>query len=80
MRLSVRLVVLMSDWNENHSKFLWRFKLEPTGMNGLVKPVAVQPEQTRCLALERFTAPAGRLTADEFAEVKNALALFLGIE
>jgi mRNA-degrading endonuclease toxin of MazEF toxin-antitoxin module len=70
----------MSAWNEKHSKYPWRLMLVPTTMNGLEKDVAVQPEQMRCLSIERFVEPKGTLSADEYSEVKSALALILGIE
>lgn len=80
MRLSIRLVVLMSAWHDKHAAYPWRLRLDASKTNGLEKSVAVQPEQTRCLAVARFVEPMGKLSATEYDEVKGALALFLDLD
>lgn len=73
-RFPVRLVVPITEWQEKHTRTVWRVRIDPDLRNGLTKPSADDALQMRVAALSRFKSYRGALRADQLEEITAALA------
>ena len=78
--LSVRLMVPLTSWDDKHRRWSWRPRIQPDRLNGLQVDSAALPEQMRSLSLERFVERSGRLSAEDFDEIRAAVALALDLD
>lgn len=73
---SVSILPITSDLYDTP---LFRFTIEPSLHNGLIKKSQVMIDKIQTVAKDKVSAPFGYLQASELLEVTRLLALFLGI-
>lgn len=78
-RLPLRLVVPITDWKPQYSKFPWFVELPASTKNGLIKDSGADAFQTKSVALSRFVDPLGEVTSDQLDEIAEAIALCVGL-
>ena len=72
-KLPIKLVAPITDWKPYFESNLWHIKLEPTAINGLTKPSAIDALQLRGLDTQRFIRKLGKLSPDMMAELTIAV-------
>lgn len=77
-RLPLRIVVPITDWKPQYSRFPWMTYLAPTQRNGLTKESAADAFQVKSVGLPRFKTQLGRLTPKEIEEIAAAVVLCVG--
>lgn len=77
--LPLRVIVPLTDWKDRYAIAAWMVRLEPRKENGLTKTSAADAFQVRSVAQERFVRRLGSLSADEMAQVADALGIVLAI-
>jgi mRNA interferase MazF len=78
--LSLKIVVPISDWKEQHSIVPWLVRLEPTFENGLSKVSKADAFQVRSISQERFVKKIGALSERTMKEIAKALSIVLNLE
>ncbi|MCZ7645659.1 MAG: type II toxin-antitoxin system PemK/MazF family toxin [Planctomycetota bacterium] len=68
-KLPVKLVVPITEWNDNFSDKAWHVRLDPSGQNGLTKPSSADCLQLRCVGILRFEKRLGKIGPDQVEEV-----------
>lgn len=77
-RLPLRLVVPVTEWKPQYAGFVWFVELQPDKFNGLSKPSGADAFQVKSVALERFQAKLGVVTATQLEDVVAAIAVCVG--
>lgn len=73
-KLRLKIIVPITEWQNNFQGNPWHVPLQPTATNGLSKSSAADAFQVRSLSLERFVKCRGRASKQELEEVIQALA------
>ena len=73
-KLTLKLVVPITDWKDSFASDLWHIRLDPTNENGLTKPSAADALQSRSLDNRRFIRKIGALLGSDLQEIARALA------
>ena len=73
-RLSIKLVVPITKWQEQFSADIWHILVEPNATNGLTMDSAADALQIRAVAEERFIKKRGRFNATLMGEIAAAVA------
>ena len=76
-KLPIKLVAPITDWKPYFESNLWHTKLEPTAINGLTKPSAIDALQLRGLDTQRFIRKLGKLSPDMMAELTIAVVTII---
>ena len=79
-KLPIRLVAPITGWQESFGDNLWHVELQPNATNGLTKPSAVDTLQVRGADIQRFVNRIGRISAEDMAEITQALAAVIEFE
>ncbi|MBV6503330.1 MAG: Endoribonuclease MazF9 [Fimbriimonadales bacterium] len=77
--LPVRLVAPITTYQLKHSKRIWAVPIDPAAGTGLDVKSTVMPEQTRCVATERFIRLLGVLPVHAIEEVDAALKIVMDL-
>ena len=72
-RLQLRIIVPVTDWKDNYSRYLWMTRLEPDAQNGLIKTSAADAFQVRSVSLVRFVERVGTLSEERIHRIVSAL-------
>jgi mRNA interferase MazF len=72
--LALKIIVPITDWKNQYNNTPWMVNLAPNVSNGLQKESAADCFQVRSLSENRFIRKIGKLTFDEFKEIKLALS------
>lgn len=75
--LPIKLIVPLTEWNDNYSNKPWIVFVAASVQNGLLKTSAAETLQTKAAALERFSSKLGRLEDDVLQNVIQALCLLV---
>lgn len=78
--LPLKVIVPLTDWKGRFEVAPWMVRLEPDGVNGLVKTSAADAFQVRSLSQSRFLERLGALSDAQMASIAKALAVVLSIE
>ncbi|MBC7871464.1 MAG: type II toxin-antitoxin system PemK/MazF family toxin [Chitinophagaceae bacterium] len=73
-RMQLHIVVPITGWQSQFSRYFWMRRLEPTSRNGLKKESAADAFQVRSLSIGRFQTKLGQLTPDEMDRIATAVA------
>lgn len=74
-RLSLRIIVPVTGWDERYARFAWLVRLDPDAANGLTKTSAADAFQVRSVSLDRFAELLGRLSDEQAERIASAVAL-----
>src|SRR5258706_5371392 len=74
-RLRLRIVIPITQWDEQYAAFPWMVRLEPTQENGLKKMSAADTFQIRSISLERLKSKLGKLPTEQVAMIAYAVAM-----
>lgn len=74
-RLLVRLVAPVTTYQEKHKQRIWAVPVDPTAGTGLDAKSTIMPEQSRCIALERFIHVKGSVPPYVMEELDAALKI-----
>jgi mRNA interferase MazF len=77
-RLPLRIVVPVTEWKPRYSGLPWFVELQPDASNRLQKASGADAFQVRSVALERFKAKMGVVTATQMEDVAAAIAVCVG--
>jgi mRNA interferase MazF len=72
--LALKIIVPITDWKNQYNNTPWMVNLAPNVSNGLQKESAADCFRVRSLSQNRFIRKIGKLTFDEFKEIKLALS------
>ena len=78
--LLLKVIVPITGWNNDFSRFEWMVRLEPSANNGLTKLSAVDTFQVRSVSQQRLIRQLGTLSDTLMQEITEALALVLNID
>jgi len=76
MHPSVTVLPVTSDLRETP---LFRIAVEPSALNGLLRPSQIMVDKTQTLSAEKIGAAFGHLDDRTMVTVNQALAVFLGL-
>lgn len=79
-RMRLRIVVPITGWQPQFTRYFWMTFLRPTSENGLTKDSAADAVQVKSLSLNRFQRKIGKLTSDELDEIAAVIALCVGYQ
>jgi mRNA interferase MazF len=77
-RMQLHIVVPVTGWQPQFSRYFWMVHLMPGVSNGLQKESAADAFQVKSLSAQRFQNKVGALTTDEIEEIAAAIALCVG--
>lgn len=77
--LPVRMVAPVTTYQPKHAKRIWAVPVDATAATGLEAKSTVMPEQTRCVAIERFVRLMGVLPPYAVEELDAALKIVLDL-
>jgi mRNA interferase MazF len=77
-RIRLQIVVPITGWQPQFSRYFWMVRLIPDDQNGLSKDSAADAFQIKSLSVNRFQKKLGSVTADQLAEISTAIALCIG--
>lgn len=77
-RLQLHIVVPITGWKPQFSRYFWMIPLPDGARTGLSKASAADAFQVKSLASSRFEEKIGILVSDELAEIAAAVALCVG--
>ena len=77
-KLPLRMVVPITDWKLQYTRFPWFTLITPDAGNGLIKDSGADAFQTKSLALVRFVRRMGFATSIQLDDVAAAVALCVG--
>jgi mRNA interferase MazF len=77
-RLSLRLVVPVTDWKPQYVSYPWFVIISASLINGLVKDSGADGFQVKSLSLRRFDRRIGEVTGQQSDDVASAIALCVG--
>lgn len=77
--LPIRVVVPVTEWQEQFAGKVWLVRLVRDGRNGLTKDSAADALQVRCVSEDRFVRLLGVLSTDDMIDISAALAIVLDI-
>lgn len=78
--LPLRVVVPLTDWKERYRIAPWMVRLTASPDNGLEKDSAADCFQVRSLSTSRLVRKLGSLTAEEMAQIQDAIVVVLELE
>jgi mRNA interferase MazF len=76
-RLPIKLVAPVTDWKPHYASNLWQVRIDPTPMNGLVKPSAVDVMQLRGMDIQRFIRRLGYVSPETMEAVVLAVVTIM---
>jgi len=79
-KLPVKLVVPITEWNAIFRDNVWHVRIDPTPLNKLTKPGALDVIQLRAVDTARFKRKIGVCEADILVEASAAIAAVVEYE
>lgn len=78
--LPLRVIVPLTDWKERYRIAPWMVYLNASPDNGLEKDSAADCFQVRLLSTSRLVRKLGSLTAEQMAQIQDAIVVVLELE
>lgn len=78
-KLPLKVVVPITQWQDEFEAHPWLVKLQPDEQNGLEKPSAADAFQVKSLSVERFLRQRGVLSASQLADIVAAVGIVIQI-
>ena len=79
-KLTLKIIVPITDWKDRYEIAPWMIKLEPNSKNGLTKNSSADCFQVRSVSQERFVKKLGNISVVIMDEIKIGLSKVLSIE
>lgn len=79
-KLSLKVIVPITDWKDRYKIAPWMIKVEPNSRNGLTKDSSADCFQVRSVSQERFVKRLGKVSVLIMDEIKIGLSKVLSIE
>ena len=76
-RLSLKVVVPITEWDIVYSRYAWMTRIVSSSENGLTKTSSADAFQIRSLSLGRFVSKIGLLTETEMDAIADTVALYV---
>lgn len=77
-RMRLQIVVPITGWQTQFSRYFWMVHLTPNSLNGLSKDSAADAFQIKSVSLTRFERKLGSLTNQQMDTITAAVALCIG--
>jgi mRNA interferase MazF len=77
-KMRLHIVVPITGWQLQFSRYFWTVKLASDKQNGLSKDSAADAFQVKSLSVNRFQRKLGRVTEEQLKEISTAIALCVG--
>jgi mRNA interferase MazF len=77
-RLPLRIVVPLTDWKPQYSRYPWFVQISPDPSNGLTKDSGADAFQVKSVSESRFVQCLGSLSSREIDAIAAAIALSVG--
>ncbi len=77
-KMRLQIVVPITNWQPQFSRYFWMVQLTPDAQNGLSKDSAADAFQVKSLSINRFHRKLGHVTTDQLDEISAAIALCVG--
>lgn len=77
-KMRLQIVVPITNWQPQFSRYFWMVQLTPDAQNGLSKDSAADAFQVKSLSVNRFQRKLGSVTTDQLDEISAAIALCVG--
>ncbi len=77
-KMRLQIVVPVTGWQPQFSRYFWMVRLMPDEENGLSKDSAADAFQVKSLSVNRFQRKLGTVTAGQLYEISAAIALCVG--
>ncbi|MCK5066910.1 MAG: type II toxin-antitoxin system PemK/MazF family toxin [Bacteroidales bacterium] len=79
-KLPLRIIVPLTDWKERFELAPWMVKIEPTGLNGLIKTSSADCFQIRSVSQRRFHKKVGRISIRRMDQIRSGLKKILSMQ
>ena len=77
-KMRLHIVVPITGWQPQFSRYFWMVQIAPTAGNGLSKLSAADSFQVKSVSMNRFQTKLGTLSPDEIDEIAAAIVLCVG--
>ncbi len=77
-KLDLRVIVPITNWNDDFLDSPWLVRIAPNASNGLAKVSTADTFQVKSASVLRFIRKLGKLSEEELNEVSKALSFMLG--
>jgi mRNA interferase MazF len=77
-RLPLRMVVPITDWNQQYVNYPWFVELPASSTNGLAKDSGADAFQTKSVSQSRFVRLLGQVPVAQLDDIASAIALCVG--
>ncbi len=77
-RLPLRVVVPLTDWKPQYTRYPWFVQISPDPSNGLAKDSGADAFQVKSVSEARFRRYLGIATAHQIDAIASAIALVVG--
>ena len=77
-RMKLQIVVPITAWQPQFSRYFWMIPLPADQQTGLSKPSAADAFQVKSLSVNRFQQKLGILSTEQLDEISAAIALCIG--
>lgn len=77
-KIRLQIVVPITGWQPQFSRYFWMIQLKSDEQNGLSKDSAADTFQVKSLSVNRFQHKLGSVTEDQLKEITTAIALCIG--
>ena len=74
-KLPIKLIAPITAWQDSFRGNVWHVRIDPSALNGLTKPSAVDALQLRGVDTKRFIKKLGVLEVSEMQAITEAVAL-----
>ena len=77
-KIRLQIVVPITGWQPQFSRYFWMVQLKSDKQNGLSKDSAADAFQVKSLSMNRFEHKLGHVTDEQLTEISTAIALCVG--
>lgn len=77
-KIRLQIVVSITRWQAQFSRYFWMVQLKPNEQNGLSKDSTADAFQVKSLSVNRFQRKLGSVTEEQLKEISTAIALCVG--
>lgn len=77
-RMRLQIVVPITGWQPQFSRYFWMVRLAANPQNGLSKNSAADAFQVKSVSVSRFQIKLGSVTAGQLHEISTAVVLCIG--
>jgi mRNA interferase MazF len=78
-RMRLQIVVPITGWQSQFSRYFWMVQLNADAVNGLSKDSAADAFQVKSVSVNRFQSKLGSVTTAHLNEISAAIALCIGL-